>query len=67
MNLRDAAIDAPDDFYEALLKAHEGLDTSASAALNARLVLLLAAEIGQQRRLCELIAMAKADDAQDHD
>jgi hypothetical protein len=62
MSLRDAAIDAPDDFYEALLKAHEGLDMNASAALNARLVLLLAAELGQQRRLLELIAMAKAAD-----
>jgi hypothetical protein len=62
MSLRDAAIDAPDDFYEALLKAHEGLDMNASAALNARLVLLLAAELGQQRRLLELIEMAKAAD-----
>lgn len=67
MNLREPAIDAPDDFYEALLKAHEGLDANASAALNARLVLLLAAEIGAQRRLCELIEMAKADDPEGND
>jgi hypothetical protein len=65
MSLRDAAIDAPDDFYEALLKAHEGLDMNASAALNARLVLLLAAELGQQRRLLELLEMAKAADTDD--
>ena len=32
----------PDDFYAALLEAHEGLSDRESASLNARLVLLLA-------------------------
>jgi len=31
-----------DEIYEALLAAHRGLDDAASAALNARLILLLA-------------------------
>jgi hypothetical protein len=31
-----------DEIYEAILAAHRGLDAPASAALNARLVLLLA-------------------------
>jgi hypothetical protein len=31
-----------DEIYEALLAAHRGLDEAASAALNARLILLLA-------------------------
>ena len=37
---------AADDFYEALLAAHEGLSFEESAALNARLVLLLANQVG---------------------
>ena len=39
-------LSAPDDFYEALIDAHQGLDAAASHALNARLVLLLANHIG---------------------
>ena len=39
-------IDRPDDFYEALLLAHQGLSTAQSHALNARLVLLLANQVG---------------------
>jgi len=31
-----------DEIYEAILAAHRGLDNAASAALNARLILLLA-------------------------
>jgi Protein of unknown function (DUF2783) len=32
----------PDRFYQALVDAHEGLDTEQSLLLNARLILLLA-------------------------
>jgi hypothetical protein len=39
-------LQAPDDFYEALLAAHEGLSTDESHAFNARLVLVLANHIG---------------------
>jgi hypothetical protein len=35
-----------DTFYEQLLDAHEGLDADASALLNARLILLLANQVG---------------------
>jgi len=35
-----------DDFYEALIAAHAGLTESASYALNARLVLILANHVG---------------------
>jgi hypothetical protein len=35
-----------DDFYEALIDAHQGLATAESHAFNARLVLLLANHIG---------------------
>lgn len=36
----------PDDFYQALLDAHQSLSPQESHALNARLVLLLANHIG---------------------
>lgn len=37
---------AGDDFYEALMAAHEGLSLEESARLNARLVLILANQVG---------------------
>ena len=49
-----------DDFYEALLAAHQGLDDEQSAALNARLVLLLANHIGSLPVLREALALARA-------
>ncbi len=49
-----------DAFYEALLDAHEGLGAQESAALNARLLLILANQIGDQGVLSECIAAAKA-------
>jgi hypothetical protein len=49
-----------DDFYEALLAAHEGLDDKESAALNARLVLLLANHIGSLPVLREALSLARA-------
>jgi hypothetical protein len=49
-----------DDFYEALLAAHQGLDDKESAALNARLVLLLANHIGSLPVLREALALARA-------
>ena len=39
-------LDAPDDFYEALIETHQDLSTEDSHALNARLVLILANHIG---------------------
>lgn len=49
----------PDGFYEALLDAHEGLSHDASAALNARLILVLANQIGDQALLVQCLALAK--------
>jgi hypothetical protein len=51
----------PDGFYAALLAAHEGLDTAQSADLNARLVLLLANQCGDQATLLACIAAARED------
>jgi hypothetical protein len=53
-------LDAPDDFYEALIDAHAGLDSAASHALNARLVLLLANHVGSLAVLREALAAARA-------
>ncbi|RZI56550.1 MAG: DUF2783 domain-containing protein [Rubrivivax sp.] len=50
--------DAGDDFYEALLIAHHGLDVEASHAFNARLILLLANHVGRQDVLLEALAAA---------
>ncbi len=55
----DARIPDADGFYEALLAAHEGLADEASNDLNARLVLLLANQVGDQKVLLECIAEAR--------
>ena len=55
----DANITDPDGFYEALIKAHEGLSADDSAALNARLVFLLANQIGDQAILEQCVAAAR--------
>jgi hypothetical protein len=49
----------PDATYADLLAAHEGLDEAASAALNARLVLILANHIGDPELLRQAIAAAR--------
>jgi len=50
---------AGDDFYEALLDAHQGLSEEQSHALNARLILTLANHIGDVQVLKEAIEIAK--------
>ena len=59
-------IDAPDEFYEALIDAHAGLSEAQSAALNARLILLLANEVGDLATLKEAIAAARKLVAAEH-
>ena len=51
----------PDDFYEALVEAHRGLSDEDSRLLNARLILLLANQVGDMGVLME--ALAKAAEA----
>lgn len=54
-------LDNGDDFYEALLNAHDGLDEAGVHALNARLILILANHIGDQSTLeAALLAAQKA-------
>ena len=50
----------PDRTYAAILDAHSGLSDAQSAALNARLVLLLANHIGDEAVLLEALAAARA-------
>jgi hypothetical protein len=59
--ITDAHLEAPDDFYEALIAAHEGLAEDESHALNARLVLLLANHIGALDVLREALDAARSD------
>ncbi len=55
----DNQLSDPDGFYEALLNAHEGLSPEASVALNARLILVLANQIGDQDLLQQCLELAK--------
>ena len=55
----------PDGFYEAWIAAHEGLSDEESNALDARLVLLLANQVGDAEVLRACIAEARAGRAPD--
>lgn len=54
-------IERPDDVYEALIELHRGLDEEASRRADARLILLLAAEIGDAETLRRLIDAARKE------
>lgn len=58
MNL-EPNIPDPDGLYEAVMEAHAGLSAEESAELNARLVFLLANQIGDQQVLLDCIAAAR--------
>jgi hypothetical protein len=52
---------ASDEFYECLMDAHQGLSEDQSHLLNARLILLLANQVGDVSQLKALIATARED------
>ena len=56
----DLHIGDPDGFYEAWVAAHDGLSESESADLDARLVVLLANQVGDLQVLLDCIAAARA-------
>ena len=56
----DPNIADPDSFYQAWIAAHEGLSDAESADLDARLVLLLANQVGDMAVLLDCIAAARA-------
>ncbi len=53
-------LDRPDDLYQALVDAHDGLSEAESRQLNARLILLLANHIGDAGVAAGLAALARA-------
>ena len=54
LNFQDA-----DTFYEQLLDAHNGLTPAQSELLNARLILLLANQVGDAKVLHECVESAR--------
>lgn len=58
---RDRLGAAGDDFYAALMAAHEGLSFEESARLNARLVLILANRVGDLETLRAALDAARKD------
>jgi hypothetical protein len=53
-------LENPDDAYDVLIGAHRGLSPEQSAAVNARLILLLANHVGDIAVLREAVARATA-------
>jgi hypothetical protein len=56
--VREARFADPDKVYTLIVNAHRGLDAEQSAALNARLVLLLANHIGDETVMREALTVA---------
>lgn len=54
-------LDDPDGFYQDLIAAHDGLTKEKSERLTARLVLILANQVGLRRLLQEALAVAGED------
>lgn len=62
----DPNIPDPDGFYAAWIGAHESLTETQSADFNARLILLLANQCGDQVVLIECIEAARTSGAPGH-
>lgn len=56
----DPNLTRPDDFYDALLKAHQDLSDDQSRDFNARLILILANHIGDLGVLEQALGAARA-------
>ncbi len=57
---REPNLDDPDGFYAAYIAAHDGLSDAESELLNARLVLILANQIGDRAVLLEALDLARS-------
>jgi hypothetical protein len=55
----DPGMEDPDRFYEELLAAHQGLSLEQSFELNARLLMLLANQVGSRAVISECIRLAR--------
>lgn len=58
--ITDSKFAESDDFYDALLATHDGLSEGESHALNARLILILANQIGDLNVLRDALKMARS-------
>ena len=58
-NIKEQNIESPDDFYEVLVNAHDGLSDDESRRLNAKIILLLANAVGNKDLLEEIILTAR--------
>ena len=58
-NIQELNFESPDDFYEVLVNAHDGLSDDESRRLNAKIILLLANAIGNKDLLEEIILTAR--------
>ena len=59
LHLADGFGGRGDDVYEALIRGHEGLSDEESAAMNARLVLILANQLRDPELVIEAIRLAR--------
>lgn len=57
----EPALESADEFYEALIEAHQGLSLAQSHELNAKLVLLLANQVGRLDVLRAALGAARAN------
>jgi len=55
---RDPNLARPDDVYNLIVDAHRGLTREQSEALNARLVLILANHVGDEKAIEEAVRAA---------
>jgi hypothetical protein len=53
----------PDGFYARLIELHEGLTQEQSNKLNAKIILLLANQVGDDEVLRELLELARRESA----
>jgi hypothetical protein len=49
----------PDELYQLLIEAHQGLSPEQSRQLDARLILLLASHLGDLEAIAEAVAVAR--------
>ena len=61
MLILDPNMSDPDGFYADLINTHDGLSDDESAALNARLILILSNHIGDREVLRSALAVAKGE------
>ncbi len=62
---RELRIENPDAFYERLIELHANRSTADSQLINAKLILMMANEIGDQGVLEEMLRALQDDSSED--